>query len=100
MVQTRAQIRKNNEQEILGTCNGYVDDGTRVIIEIKSKKGNCVINGNTVQSNEFVVGQIYPAIRSTKMRRFDSARLAGSHQLVHFGSNTIPIQFHTPLLDG
>ncbi len=100
MVQTRAQIRKNNEQEIRGTCNGYVDGGQHVIIEIKSKRGNCVVNGNTVQSNEFVVGQIYPAIRSTKMRRFDSARLASSHQLVHFGSNTIPIQFHTPPLDG
>jgi hypothetical protein len=100
MVQTRAQIRKNNEQEICGNCDGYVDDGTRVIIEIKSKRGNCVVNGNTVQSNEFVVGQIYPAIRSAKMRRFDSARLAGSHQLVHFGSNTIPIQFHTLPLDG
>jgi hypothetical protein len=93
MVQTRAQKRINNEQEIRGTCSGYVDGGQQVIIEIKSKKGNCIINGKTIQSNEFVVGQIYPAIRSTKMRRFDFARLTDSHQLVHFGSNVIPIQF-------
>lgn len=100
MVQTRAQIRKNNEQEIIGICRGYVDEGTPVIIEIKSKKGNCFINGTTVHSNVFVVGQIYPALRSIKMRRFDSARLENSHQLVHFGINMIPIQFHTYTNDG
>lgn len=93
MVQTRSQKRKDNEQVIMGTCSGYVDGGQQVIIEINSKKGNCIINGKTVHSNEFDVGQIYPAIRSSKMRRFDSAILKDSHQLVHFGSNRIPIQF-------
>jgi len=90
MVQTRAQIKKSNEVEIAGKCFGYLENGERVSIEIKSKKGNCSFFGNMVRSNEFYVGQILTTNSSIKKRRFDSAILEDLLQTVYFGHNIGP----------
>ena len=113
MVQTRAQAKLLYNQPIVGYSYGRLDDGTEVLVEIITKRGETLIyqynSGIYYQCKNFRVGSIRPIKYGSKSIRFSSAtieiveqdipatikRFANKH-LVVFGENDGPIfYFHS-----
>jgi hypothetical protein len=103
MVHTRSQAKLLYNQPVVGYSYGKLDDGTEVLVEIITKRGETLIyqynSGIYYQCKNFRVGSIKPIKYGSKAMRFSSATIeivnqdipATSKHRVVFGENDGPI---------